>query len=259
MSAKEINVVVDDHEVSSLLNRFAAYKNKTVPEIVRAQGRLVAVNLAHNTQPYGDDDAAKFKGQNAVRRDIGRVFIGPERVIEIAKIGAATNPISRWILEAVKKGDEEGVRTAWQRLSGKPITVSKNVVPSWHQSQRNRRGRVPRSAEAMIILRETSLRAYTTTKAKLVGFGKSGWAAAARALGGTRGIPGWVTRNDGPGGVTDNTKGKTNTPYVVLTNNVRYISDILPQKEVDKAVLLQAEKMARAMEIQFNAEMRAAS
>lgn len=252
----KITVTVDDSGLSKLLNRFAAYKSKTVPEIVRAQGRLVAVNLAHNTQPYGNDDAARFKGTNAVRIDIGRVFIGPYRIFEIAKSGT-NNRVSQWLANAMADGDVEGVRTAWQTLTNRPIIVSKNVVPSWHQSQRNKRGRVRKGAAPMIVIIQRSIDTYTRSKEKLVGFGKSGWAAAARALGGTRGIPGWVSRNKGPGGVTDMTRGNTPTPYVVLHNQVRYVDLILPESERRAAVQIQAEKMVRAIEHGIEAEKKA--
>lgn len=253
----QITVAIRDEKLSRLINRFAVYRNKTVPEIVRAQARLVAVNLAHNTQPYGSDDAARFKGTNAVRNDLGRVFIGATRVFQIVQ-NAPENKVSQWLGRAVEDQNIEDIKKAWLILSGREIAASRHVVPSWHKDQRNRRGRVKRTAKPMIVTMQSSIDSYSRKKEKLVGFGKSGWAAAAKLLGGTRGIPGWVSRNKGPGGATDKTRGQTNTPHVILHNRVTYVSMILPDSEIRKAINLQKDKMILAIEHGITAEKKAA-
>ena len=248
-------VTVDDGQLSDAINSFAAYVNKTVPEIVRAQARLVAVNLATQTQPFGDDDAAQFKGVNAVRIDLGRVFIGRGRVIEIASKNQS-NGVAQWLKRAAEDGNELAVGDAWKALTGRSIEVGTNVNPAWHQGQRNAKGRVKRGAKPMIVLSESSLNSYTKRKEKLVGFGKSGWSACARALGGTRGIPGWVSRKKGPGTVDDQTRGQTDFPHVAMTNDVRYIDQILSPTQRRAAVRIQVEKMNRAIEHGLTAEAK---
>lgn len=254
----EVNTTVNDSAFQRALLRFAAYKNKGIPGVVRAQARLMCVNLAHNTQPYGNDDAARFHGQNAVRRDLSKVFIGSERLVEIARAGLSTrNRASHMLLVAAETGNLEGMRTAWQILSQRPITAAKSPDESWHQSQRNGRGRVRGKGRLMIVASDSALRLYRLRKEKLVGFAKSGWATAARMIGGTRGIAGWVTRNKGPGDAEDLTNDSDN-PRVILTSSVRYISMVLPDTEVQAALKIQREKMQRAIEIQMNQEAKAA-
>ena len=98
---------------------------------------------------------------------------------------------------------------------------------------------------------------YVRTASKKVGFGKSGWATVARTLGGTRGIPGWVSRNKGPGAVQDMT-GDRDNPRIVMSNSVRYINLILRQSEINKALMFQQERMQKAIQIKLREAKRAA-
>lgn len=255
----EISAQWHDSDWDRLVHRFAAYRSKTVPEVVRAQARLICVNLAHNTQPYGADDAARAKGRNAVRGDLNKVFLGPERILEIARLGARRgHELSERMIEAVESGRSARVAELWRQQSGQSLPAADAPDPQWHRQQRNRRGKVSRKGRPMLVLSASALRAYTLTKEKLVGFAKSGWATAARALGATRGIPGWVSRNRGPGTARDATADPS-YPRVVLSNTVRYIDQVLPPKERERAVHMQYQKMDRALQHQMDAELRKAA
>ena len=48
-------ITVDDRELQKALLRF--YKTKTPAQVLRAQARLMAVNLAFQTQPFGGSKA----------------------------------------------------------------------------------------------------------------------------------------------------------------------------------------------------------
>jgi hypothetical protein len=254
----EVTTHVPDAAFQKALLLFGAYKFKKLPGVILAQARLAAVNLAHATQPYGKGADAQFKGKNAVRRDLNRVFIGAERVSEIARTGAANgNDAARRLSAAIDSRNAEAVRTQWQILSGKPIVVENAPNRGWHQSQRDKRGRVRRSAKPMIVMSESALRAYRLTKERLVGFAKSGWATCARKLGGTRGVPGWVSRNQGPGNVQNLTADR-DYPRVILTNSVRYIDQACRPDQISEALRMQREKMEKSLQISLEAEARKA-
>ena len=57
MIVPEFNV--DRVSWNTALRKFWAYSNKSVEDITRAQARLLAVELARQTQPFGDDSAAQ--------------------------------------------------------------------------------------------------------------------------------------------------------------------------------------------------------
>jgi hypothetical protein len=256
MSA-EIDVKVEDQKFGRAMLLFGAYKYKKLPDVIRAQARLMAVNLAHNTQPYGKDEVARFKGQNAVRRDLNKVFIPAERVREIAVIGARYNAVSRLLLYAVDVNNPKRIQDAWHKLTGKIVPVERAPSKAWHKSQRNSRGRVRGKGRPMIVMASSALRTYTRAKEKLVGFAKSGWAACARALDGTRGIPGWVTRNKGPGKVKDMT-GDKEYPRIRLTNEVNYADKAITESQIGEALRMQREKMEKSLQISLDAEAKAA-
>lgn len=233
---------VDTFRFADALKKFWAYSHKSLGEVTRAQARLFAVELANRTQPFGSGPDAQFTGKQAVRRDIRRVFVSASTFESSDKHG-----LKAWLTKAVEAGNIAEIQTAVKRFAGRTPLVSADIVRDHHRSQRNARGRVGRSAIPMFILKRGAVERYTAEKEKLVGFGKSGWSQAARDLGGTRGIPGWVSRNRGPGSGRDLTQSKNN-PRVELANDVRYCSDILPPREIETAARIQAEKMEKAIE-----------
>jgi hypothetical protein len=93
----------------------------------------------------------------------------------------------------------------------------------------------------MIVKDAQKLKTYVVTETKKVGFGKGGWAACARALGGTRGIPGWISRQNAPGTVVEN-YGAT-VMSITMTNQVPYASSILSPAQKQEAVRIAMDKL----------------
>ena len=251
----EVTYSVDMFRFNDALKKFWAYSTKSIGEITRAQARLFAVELANRTQPFGLDESAQNTGKMAVRRDVLSVFINGAAIQSDERHG-----LKKWLTDAIAAGKIDDARTAMRRLTGRTPEVSQDVVPSFHQSQRNGRGRIGSKPRQMLVLNGDSLQGYLASREKLVGFAKSGWAQAARDLGGTRGIPAWVTRNRGPGGAEDHTDSGSN-PNVVLRNDVSYVSDVLPEAEIERAAQVQAAKMEKSIEkaLEYEATRMAAS
>ena len=63
---------VDDREFRFALRRLADVTQRDIGDVVRQQARLIAVNLAYQTQPFGDA-AGKANGQSRVQ--IGRAHV----------------------------------------------------------------------------------------------------------------------------------------------------------------------------------------
>ena len=70
----KVTANVDLSGFNAALERYQMATHKSWPEVLRAQGRLLAVNLATETQPWGSDEQGLRAGKNAVLRDVGRVF-----------------------------------------------------------------------------------------------------------------------------------------------------------------------------------------
>ena len=246
MIVPEFNV--DRVSWNTALRKFWAYSNKSVEEITRAQARLLAVELARQTQPFGDDTSAQQRGQRRVEGDISKVFISQDKLNAwgLANYRRAGGRLFDWFTRALEKGNLVDAKTALDRMLGKTLPVVAEVDPQFHQSQRNSRGRIGRKPKREVVAKSESVARYIESKKKLVGYGKSGWAQAARDLGGTRGIPGWVSKNRGPGYGQDNTRGPDKN--VVLANDVPYASDIITDAQLNAAFRIQGEKMEKAVD-----------
>jgi hypothetical protein len=254
ISAGDVTYRLDDTDLRRALHRFYARTKRTWPEILRSQSRLLAVNFAISTQPYGMGGDAQMKGESRVRKDIARVF--PTPIAAGRGDANIRSPRLRARIEELLASEPEKALDVYAKVIAKRASAEGAPSRSFHQAQRNRRGRVGRRPATMVVTPD-ALERYTQSRQKLVGFVKSGWATVARLLGGARGIKRWVLRNKGPGLVQDNT-GREGNPSIVISNEVTYASDVLPQREADKAAQIQADKMESAIRYALRADARAA-
>ncbi len=225
----------------------------SLPGMMRQAGRLCAVSLAFQAQPFGDDEKAEALGKVATTRDIYRVYATP---------GKAFADLPTEIKKSKKKGGESSfnpqkafwnsVKTSKWANAQSLITRFANTFKSTpiqafdggaqHRQLRNNQGRIPPSQKPVMIVKDAQkLKSYVVAEIKKVGFGKGGWAACARALGGTRGIPGWISRQNSPGTVVEN-YGAT-VMSITMTNQVPYASAILSPAQKQEAVRIAMEKL----------------
>jgi hypothetical protein len=253
---------IDSSEFRNALRTFEASGKKAWPGILRQVGRLVAVNFAHSTQPYGATKAALKIGEAAVHRDL----LGGKK-----KRGAFI-PMSQGLLDnAVFYKSTENVRlfvTKGGRVYGtdrqhfKP-DMTHQEMSRHHKSLRDSRGRTGTAGGRtrdigrwkfldQYVVNKRNLGSYVKKIKARVGFAKSAWATVARVLGGTRGIPSWVTRNNGPAQVIDRSSHPT-VPSIIMRSNVSYASQVLPPAEVNKALRIQEQKFIQYVRHQLRA------
>lgn len=240
----EVWIRFPDEELAALLERFQLETGKSWPDLLRQQGRLIAVNLAHNTQPYGFADTAKKMGEYAVIRDIGRVF---------------WDSPSAYV--ALREKSEKAARVCYRALMSGKLALAHRILQAngidvpigelqagLHKSRRNARGHVSarKNSPSLIVVKGKQIDKYAKEIQRRVGFGKSGWASCAQSLGGMRGIAQWAKRGRAPGGVNDQSKS-LNNPQITLQNNVRYIGKICRQSSINDALRIQREKMEKHM------------
>jgi hypothetical protein len=275
-------ITIDDRELQQALLRF--YKTKTPAQVLRAQARLMAVNLAFQTQPFGgskaiggQQESAKSQGEGTVASDIRKVIRTPADVyqqIEKQAIGAG-----RAFYAMIKKGDFDLAKNLLIRLRVTGLIQAQvgNMSGNFHKQALKpipKRPRMAKRQEPLLITDEkTKLKAYVKEVQKKVGIAKGGWAACAMQLGGTKGrmetnvpgmqqqaVPAWVKRHAGKraaGTVIDQADnfmvGKIN-----MINHVPWVSNCLSDQQAQSAIDIQAEKMQRAMDYAFQADLKSA-
>ena len=260
-----ITMEIDQAAFSYQLKRYALAKKISFGKAIKQQGRLVAVNLAFQTQPLGDGAKARSQGEQSAKSDISRVYkTGKETTAVIKRSGISNGKFptqnaeqaGRAFAAHVLKGQNDAATTILQRLNISKYhdTVVKPMdAGSSHKSARyGARRRVPKNTFVKIsVPREVQINSYVKQITQRVGIAKAGWAHCAKQLGGSRGIPQWVTRHAGKratGSVVDNSEA-TSEQYVTMTNQVPWIDKCLNAGQIQRALDIQKEKMTKAIEI----------
>jgi hypothetical protein len=239
---------------AKLANRSRGFALSIEEELERA-GRLISVSLATSAQPRGLD-GARVKGEGATAGDIRRCYATPSNVYEA--FSDDRHAARFW--RAIKAGNFGVAQRIMQMQC--PRFANKEIKPfdggAGHRNVRNNRGRVSKRQEPLFVVQTArNLSAYIKAQVFRVGEGKAGWAACAKILGGTRGLPQWVTRHAGtiaPGFVGKNYSG--NVKIVRLENQVRYAQNLLTPGDKAQAVKIGIDRMTRGILI---AERRVAA
>lgn len=219
----------------------------SVPGFLRQEARLTAVELARRTQPFGDGPAPRAVGQAATTADIYRVYATPGKAYDDVQENAKA---SFW--RAVKASAWNRAQTILNRFGStlKGITFNSFDSGAAHRQLRNNQGRIPKSQKPVMIVKDPkTLKTYVDSEVKKVGEGKGGWATCAKALGGTRGIPGWVSRQNSPGQVIENYKAELSS--VTMTNQVPYASEILSEDEKQNAIDIAKDRLGKSVKRAF--------
>ena len=240
--------------LKNILDQYAELREQTIPDAVVAASRLLCVELARRTQPFGDKDDAKKAGENAIRRDLlgkggggtvragifsGHNFdadmgfewyaTGPHVRLFISKDGYAYGTDKTYFKDSVSQGELRSIHKS-KFVNGKMSSAGGRTrdIGRW------------RFIEKWFVPRE-ALNSYIDSQILKVGWAKAAWAACARELRkvvkgkATGKIPAWVTRHDSPNSdVVDNSRDLTN-PRVTLINATKYASQVLPANEVQNA------------------------
>lgn len=227
---------------------------RSVKGLLRREARLCAVSLAFSTQPFGDSKTVLDSGEGATAGDIRRCYATPGQVY-------ADFPEERY------------AKAFWWRLMRGEFAEAQKIVdaqcpnfrhtrisyfdPRLHQGRRNSRGRISKTQKPLqIVIDPKSLDAYVAAEVKRVGWGKGGWAGCARALDGTRGIPGWVVRHKAPAQVHErHVPGRSE---ITLVNKVSYASEILDGPRKSQAIDISFDRLFAALVREERAGARAA-
>lgn len=244
---------VDVRQHTRSLRRLAAETRRDGAKILRQSGRRVAVNFAFQTQPLGFSAAAHDRGRGRVAADTRRVFATPRDIYRQIALGRGDKETADWFWRAFKDGDTRAMKKAMQ-VAGIALPVGKTVRKELRGPARNRRGRVPRESYRQLVTDNERLKRFVDRLQKRVGFAKSGWAACAQDLGGTRGIPRWAKGRKvsgyKPGQATAADRGMASS--ITLRNFVRYVRRIFTpaqeQAALDREVRTQEDLLRRAIE-----------
>lgn len=246
-------IKLDYLEFKKILDEYSQVLNKTIPDCVALNARLLCVELARRTQPFGTKSES---GIGRVEKDIVKIIKTNEKLDEMVAI-VSTEKIRNRLQNLLKAKRYDVLKTILERIGflnkwgGLEVTSNFQEV---HKANRNARTGRTRNKGDKLYIAEGNLPAYIEDVTKRVGIAKSGWARCAEELppviGGsmTRGIPEWVASQTKGGGQVKNNLADTENPRVLMTNTVPWIDRICPASEQLKASQGVIAKMKKQME-----------
>jgi hypothetical protein len=158
------------------------------------------------------EGTARQVGERRVRLDIQRVFIAAKRM----KLYTESKAFRAYVDSGDLVGLAQMMKNA-SRLQG----VRTDPDDAFHSSQRNRRGRVGKKPNWLLITNESAVEAYIQARQAKVGYMKSGWKEGARKFGAK--LVGWIAKHDGSGIGIDHTRDRTSILSVAVYNTIRGI------------------------------------
>lgn len=240
-------------ELNRAIQRLMDLSNKTVFDVLKQQGRLLCVDFARITRPLGATAQTGRDHKERIKAKIEDVYWTVGKTVEVLrkeKGDEYAKGLQRMIRQ--KKYTEAGAMLT-RVLGDSRWRVGDFDNGKLHKQQAFRK----RIHERLVVLEKGSLTKYRMQKQKLAGFAKSGFANAAKHLGGTRGIPGFASKQRGPGRgqVRKSKKGVTLT----IENRVKHINIAFDKKQEQMAINNRAESAKKLIQRIAKNKMRKAS
>lgn len=258
-------ITLDKSGLEGMFEYYAQVKKRSVPDALRINARLLAVELARRTQPFGDKTGKEKIGEGAIVRDLigGKNRYGvfaalKDYMIANAEQSRASDNVRLFVTKDGRVYGTDKAHYLPDATQGEMRSIHKSKFVNGKMSSAGGRTRDIGRWKFVdkYYVQKKELDDYVATQKKKVGIAKSGWAACAKALKGavkgspTRGIPGWVTRHLKDytlGNVQDLADDPANA-RIVLTNTCRYIDKVCPESERNAAVVIVVNKMLKEMQ-----------
>ena len=255
------SITIEKTGMEEFFRFYAAVREKTMPEALRINARLLCVELARRTQPFGKDDASKKAGESAVARDLlgGKKRYGLfAPLTDFMQQNAEANSTGTIRLFAKKDGTVYGTDQA-HFLNGASASTLRGIhKKSFSNGRMSSAGTSDRRTGRWVFINKyfvpgEVLNDYLASVKAKVGIAKSGWAACAKKIqsttkgSATRGIPRWVTRHLGDYGlgiVQDNADNADN-PSITLTNTAKHADATCRESERNVAVVIVKQNMMK--------------
>lgn len=240
-----------------IMKDYAEIREVTIPDAVMLNARLLCVELARRTQPFGDEQTA---GTTRIKNDIGKIIKNTDQLDEYAdRIGS--QKIKERLKSLIKSGRFDIVETILRNIgflnkwTGMEV-IGGSKIKSVHNEARNKTtGRTKSRGSKLFIASNSDQEIYIAEVQKRVGMSKGGWANCATQLKRVNKgsllstFPKWVIKamKSGSGSVQDITSDLKN-PRVEMTNNIPWASNVIPKSEEEFARAVVVTKMKKQLE-----------
>ena len=232
----------DEARFRKAIQKLVALSGEPVEDILRAQGRLFAVDAAKFTAPFGDK---KADGDNTKRKVEKTIFSTYKKAedLKVAISRKAGEKAAARFAKHVRRGDLSQAK----QLSSAILGGTHELGP-FDGGRMHKRRLSGKSWNRLYITKGfPAVNQYARATMRRVGEGKSGWAKAAAQLGGTRGIPAWAKKNTHRTKGLSIVEGKNSKASVTVTNRSKYVFKTTSTKYLWRLRLGKVEKLVERM------------
>lgn len=240
-------------ELNRAIERLVHLTDETVFDVLKQQGRLLCVDFARITRPLGAKADVGKDHKERIKAKIEDVYWTVGKTVEVLRKEKG-DQYAKALRRMIRQNKHNQAGAMLTRVLGDSRwRVGDFDNGKLHKQQAFRK----RIHERLVVLEKGSLTKYRMQKQKLSGFAKSGFANAAKHLGGTRGIPGFVSKQRGPGlgQVRKSKRGVTLT----IENRVKHINIAFNEKQERMAIDNRAEAANKLIKRIAQNKMRKAS
>jgi hypothetical protein len=266
-----LKINVPTEGVTNKMKAIANVLQRPMADVLDTAAHVCALECARTSQPFGTGSGAQELGQQAVAKDIAKVYATAGSVWEDLKFTAGKGVASRF-WRYYKEGDHLGAQFVADAYSSKfrGVPWGRFDGGSAHKAARSKtrsgggRGLVRQSRPSMIVTDPARLAKYVKHVQDQVGFGKGGWADAAGQLGSRSaglkekgGISArWITGKGHGFGKVYHLGENTPTPSVRIVNAVPYADQILEGGAKKDAIRIGHERMIKYLRAAVAAELK---
>ena len=289
-------VEIDNQKLAEKMRVYQEVTGKQVAETMRRGARLLAVNLAYSTPPYGKKPGSLKMGEIAVQNDILRAYMpaAPIQTKHPRDKQSLRDVVRRVIVRDFKLRDailsaiDMANRISNKRKPQKRITkktramgltelkallantegfntlkVDETVDKSIHKRTRNDYGRVRKNWQTRtVVYRSKDLEKYIKEKQKLVGMSKAAWAAAAiqvkaNVKDALSGVPAWVKRHIANVPAAVIDRADASSPDIKLVSKLPWADKALREKDHKEAIRISRQKFFNSMKKEIREAIKA--
>lgn len=283
-------VQIDNQKMLEKMKVYQEVTGKQIAATMRRGARLLAVNLAYSTPPFGKNSESLKQGEIAVQNDLLRAYMPaapidtkhPKKKESLRDVVRRVVVVDFKLRDAILAAIDQGNRISNQRKPQKRITkksralgladlrvllhqatgfnrlnVDETVDPSIHKRIRNNYGRVAKGWRTQnVVYKSKDLEKYIKEKQKLVGLTKAAWAACAVKVkadvqNSLRGIPSWVKRHLDKVSADVIDKADGGNPDIKLVSKLPWADKALREKEHKEAIRISRQKFFNSMKTEI--------
>jgi len=258
-----VKMELEQRELNKLNKAFkdlAKVSNKPVGDLLRQEGRLLAVELAKQTDVKGLSPAVGKKQEMKIESRIKNIYSNPVIWGKIVSKHAGDKAGRRWERMVKRDNNIAGAEKMLQELGLGTYRGKRVRVIMWDNGKRHREvlETRKRKSEYYIVCDFKKVKPYIMKQRLRAGNLKSGWTRAAEMLGGATEIKAWAKaakRNHDNTGTGKVSGGKSNK-VLFLSNNYKDAGKLSDRVYGAGVIKNRVAKIKKRIEFEVKKELR---